>query len=117
MFIKSLTRFSDLGLIPPLSPAQLEAADVLEETCKRHSLHMILEVGDIQFVANTHVFHARTKFKDHDPPMPKRHLLRLWLALPENEGGWKLPFHDSNHKKRSGVQVNDNPHVANMDPD
>ncbi|TKA75321.1 hypothetical protein B0A49_03605, partial [Cryomyces minteri] len=31
-YIRSLTRFSDKGLIPPLSPAQEEAASVLEET-------------------------------------------------------------------------------------
>lgn len=32
-FVRSLTRFSDKGLIPPLSPEQKEAAEVLEATC------------------------------------------------------------------------------------
>lgn len=114
-YIRSLTRFSDQGLIPPLSPAQLEAAEVLEQTCKRLSLHMILEVGDIQFLSNAHVFHARTKYTDHAPPAPRRHLMRLWLATPDNEGGWKLPFHDSAQKKRGGVQVDDTPPVAPLD--
>ncbi|MCJ1248488.1 hypothetical protein MMC30_005706 [Trapelia coarctata] len=114
-FIRSLTRFSDEGLIPPLSPAQLEAADVLEETCRRLSLHMILEVSDIQFLSNEHVFHARTAYTDHAPPAPRRHLMRLWLATPEDEGGWRLPFHDSAEKKRGGIQVNDQPPVAPLD--
>ena len=114
-YIRSLTRFSDQGIIPPLSPAQIEAAEVLEETCLRLALHMILEVGDIQFLSNVHVFHARTEYKDHAPPAPRRHLMRLWLATPEGEGGWKLPFHDSAEKKRGGIQVDDTPPVAPLD--
>ncbi|KAK0513728.1 hypothetical protein JMJ35_003450 [Cladonia borealis] len=114
-FIRSLERFSSAGLVPPLSPAQLEAADVLESTCKRLSLHMILEIGDIQFLSNAHVLHARTEYKDHAPPAPRRHLMRLWLATPEGEGGWSLPFHDSEEKKRGGIQVNDVAPVAHMD--
>lgn len=114
-YVKSLTRFSDAGIIPPLSPEQVEAAQVLEDTCLRLSLHMVLDIGDIQFVSNEHVLHARTEYKDHAPPAPRRHLMRLWLATPENEGGWKLPFHDSGEKKRGGIQVNDNPPIAHLD--
>lgn len=108
-YVRSLTRFSDKGLIPPLSDAQEEAIKVLEDTCLRLSLHMILEIGDIQFLSNEHVLHARTAYKDYPPPAPRRHLLRLWLSTPESEGGWRLPFHDSNEKKRGGIQVNDTP--------
>ncbi|GME35379.1 Taurine catabolism dioxygenase family protein [Neofusicoccum parvum] len=108
-YVRSLTRFSDKGLIPALSDAQQEAIQVLEATCLRLSLHMILEIGDIQFLSNEHVLHARTAYKDYPPPAPRRHLLRLWLSTPENEGGWRLPFHDSDEKKRGGIQVNDTP--------
>ncbi|CAG8950489.1 hypothetical protein HYFRA_00006986 [Hymenoscyphus fraxineus] len=114
-YIKSLSRFMDAGIIPALSPEQVEATQVLEDTCHRLRLHMILEVGDIQFLSNEHVLHARTAYKDHLPPAPRRHLMRLWLATPEDEGGWKLPFHDSTEKKRGGIQVNDNPPVAPLD--
>ncbi|KAF2278325.1 taurine catabolism dioxygenase-like protein TauD [Westerdykella ornata] len=114
-YIRSLTRFSDKGLIPPLSEAQQRAAAVLEETCLRLSLHMVLDIGDIQFLSNAHVLHARTAYKDYPPPAPRRHLMRLWLSTPEDEGGWRLPFHDSNEKKRGGVQVNDTPPVAPYD--
>ncbi|KAJ5160777.1 uncharacterized protein N7482_007781 [Penicillium canariense] len=92
-----------------------EALRVLEETCNRLSLHMILDVGDIQFLANSHILHARTAYTDHAPPTPRRHLMRLWLATPESEGGWKLPFWDSNEKKRGGIQVDDQPPVAPLD--
>lgn len=76
---------------------------------------MILDVGDIQFLSNAHVLHARTEYIDHPPPAPRRHLMRLWLATPEDEGGWKLPFWDSNEKKRGGIQVDDTAPVAPLD--
>ncbi|EEH47690.2 uncharacterized protein PADG_03774 [Paracoccidioides brasiliensis Pb18] len=116
-FVRSLTRFSDKGIIPPLSPAQLEALTVLEETCLRLALHMVLDVGDIQFLANSHILHARTEYKDYPPPAPRRHLMRLWLATPESKGGWTLPFWDTNEKKRGGIQVNNQPPVALLDAD
>ncbi|KAH7393991.1 hypothetical protein DE146DRAFT_660475 [Phaeosphaeria sp. MPI-PUGE-AT-0046c] len=111
-YVKSLTRFSSTGLIPALSPEQLRAAQILEDTCVKLALHMILDIGDIQFLSNNHVFHARTEYKDYPPPAPRRHLMRLWLSTPEDEGGWKLPFHDSREKKRGGIQVDDTAPVA-----
>jgi Taurine catabolism dioxygenase TauD, TfdA family len=114
-FVRSLSRFSDKGIIPPLSTEQQEALRILEETAQRLSLHMILEVGDIQFLANTHILHARTAYRDYAPPAPRRHLMRLWLATPETEGGWKLPYWDSKEKKRGGIQVDDQPPVAPLD--
>ena len=118
-YVRSLTRFSDKGIIPPLSPLQLEAIDILEETCNRVKLHMVLEVGDLQFVSNSHVLHARTAYRDHAPDsgMPRRHLMRLWLATSEDEGGWRLPFEDSKERKRGGIQVDDTPPVARLDAD
>ncbi|KAH8882328.1 Clavaminate synthase-like protein [Thozetella sp. PMI_491] len=114
-YVRSLTRFSDRGIIPPLSDEQKRAMQILEDTCNRLALHMVLEVGDIQFVSNCHLLHARTAYKDYPPPAPRRHLLRLWLATPESEGGWVLPMPDSHEKKRGGIQVNDNPPVCPLD--
>ena len=97
------------------SAEQQRAAQILEDTCLKLALHMILDIGDIQFLSNNHVFHARTAYKDYPPPAPRRHLMRLWLSTPEEEGGWKLPFHDSREKKRGGIQVNDTAPVAPED--
>jgi hypothetical protein len=124
-YVRSLTRFSDKGLIPPLSPAQVDAIQVLEDTCNRVKLHMVLEVGDIQFLSNAHVLHARTAYKDYAPgtldengkERQRRHLMRLWLATPESEGGWRLPFEDSKERKRGGIQVDETPPVARLDAD
>jgi hypothetical protein len=123
--VTSLKRFNS-GLdakIPPLSEKQLHALQVFEETCTRLALHMILDPGDIQLLSNTHVFHARTAYTDYPPgsvdergrERVRRHLMRLWLAVPESEGGWKLPYHDSNEKKRGGIQVNNNAPVCPLD--
>ena len=78
---------------------------------------MVLEVGDIQFLSNAHVFHARTAYTDHTPPRPRRHLMRLWLSTPEGEGGWKLPFGDSGERRRGGIQVEGVGDVALLDAD
>jgi len=114
-YVRSLKRFWDSGEVPALSPEQLEAIEVLEATACREALHMVLEIGDIQFVSCNHVLHARTAYVDHPPPAPRRQLMRLWLATSEASGGWALPFHDSNEPRRGGIQVNNNPHTSPLD--
>ncbi|KAJ5863544.1 uncharacterized protein N7529_005460 [Penicillium soppii] len=102
---------------------QKRALEIFEKTCAELSLHMILAPGDIQFLSNAQVFHARTAYTDHPPgavdeegrPARRRHLMRLWLAAPESEGGWRLPYHDTMEKKRGGIQVNDTPPVCPLD--
>ena len=44
--------------------------------------------GDIQFLHNHTILHARTGYEDWPEAERKRHLLRLWLAPP---GARKLP--------------------------
>jgi hypothetical protein len=108
-YVRSLSRFSDKGIIPPLSEEQAEAIEYFDQLCLQESIRNVLKVGDIHFMGNSHLFHSRTSYKDHPAPAPRRHLLRLWVSTPESEGGWKLPYHDSNWKKRGGVQVDDRP--------
>lgn len=62
-YVRSLKRFEERGVVPPLSDEQKRAMEILENVCQRESLHMILEVGDIQFVSNAHLLHARTAYK------------------------------------------------------
>jgi len=49
---------------------------------------MELERGDLQLLNNYVVIHSRTNFEDHDESERKRHLLRLWLSIPQ---GQRLP--------------------------
>ena len=78
--------------VPPLSAAQAEALDLLDEVLRRPSvMHaMYLRPGDMQILNNHVTLHSRTEFEDHDDPALKRCLFRLWLAprdgvpLPES---------------------------------
>ncbi|PWN50702.1 Clavaminate synthase-like protein [Violaceomyces palustris] len=118
-YIRSIGRHVQAGLIPATTPEQEEAMKVLEETAEKLSLHMILDVGDIQFVADTHVYHSRSAYIDMPPPNPRRQLFRLWLATPEGEGeqagGWRTVYKDSSHPRRGGIQVNQTPPKCPLD--
>ena len=46
---------------------------------------MQLEQGDMQLVNNYVIVHSRTPFEDFEEPDRKRHLLRLWLAVPDSQ--------------------------------
>ena len=40
--------------------------------------------GDILFLNNWMTFHRRAEFEDYDEPEKKRHLLRIWLSVPNS---------------------------------
>ncbi|CAA7269759.1 unnamed protein product [Cyclocybe aegerita] len=73
--------------IPPITEAQAEALDAIHFLAEKHALGLSFEKGDIQYINNLSVFHARDAFRD--TPEHKRHLLRLWLR--DEEKAWKLP--------------------------
>ena len=83
--------------VPKLTPRQVEALDYLDATTARDDfrLTMMFEPGDIQFVNNHVTYHARTHFEDWPEPERKRHLLRLWLAMPNSRALSEafLPFY------------------------
>src|SRR5262245_31815625 len=68
--------------VPPYTPAQREALDLLDDLADRPELHLRMDFqpGDVQFVNNHTLLHDRTAFVDWPEPERKRHLLRLWLA-------------------------------------
>lgn len=73
--------------VPPFTEAEqalLELYDALAADPDIH-LDMWLEPGDMQFISNHTTVHARTAYEDDDDPAKKRHLLRLWLSLQEEE--------------------------------
>jgi hypothetical protein len=67
--------------VPPISAAEREAFDLLDGLCRDpdFNVYMDLQPGDMQFINNYHVLHARTAFEDHPEPGRKRFLKRLWL--------------------------------------
>jgi len=69
--------------VPRLEPAQMEAVDLLHQIADEVSFEMSFAPGDIQFVNNHVIYHARTEFED-GPEVGGRLLLRLWLAMPNS---------------------------------
>jgi hypothetical protein len=82
-YINSAQRFDQA---PKLTPLQKEALDLLDEIVNNPMIHlkMRLKPGDMQFVYNHSLLHDRTSFVDWANPEERRHLLRLWLTLPED---------------------------------
>ena len=69
----------------PYSEMDDEAVRFMAEVCNRleYFLDMSFSEGDIQFLNNRTVLHARTDYVEHDDAAKKRHLLRLWLMIPQ----------------------------------
>jgi hypothetical protein len=80
----------DFPEVPRLNPAQIELLDLLDELLPddKFCYSMQLDRGDMQLLNNYVVIHSRTNFEDHEEPERKRHLLRLWLSIPQ---GQRLP--------------------------
>ena len=82
-YIDSARRFETA---PRLSAQQVEALDLLDDIVNESDMHlrMRLQPGDMQFVYNHSLLHDRTAFTDWPEAEKRRHLLRLWLAVPED---------------------------------
>jgi hypothetical protein len=69
---------------PVVSAAQWEALDLLADLADELSFEMSFAPGDIQFVNNHVIYHARTAFEDDAANGHDRLLLRLWMAMPNS---------------------------------
>ncbi len=72
------------GTVPKLTAAQREALDLLLALAEALSFDMTLEPGDMQFLNNHVVYHARTAFTDGAGEREHRLLYRLWLSMPNS---------------------------------
>jgi hypothetical protein len=72
-----------------LSAPQCELLDLLEAIPLEPgvALDMAFQPGDMQFLKNSVILHARSDYEDFDEPDAKRHLLRLWLAARQFKDG------------------------------
>jgi hypothetical protein len=68
---------------PRLSEKQRQVMDWIDRLSFDEEIRfdLQLEEGDMLFVNNYQVMHARSEFEDHEEPERKRHLMRLWLYL------------------------------------
>ena len=89
----------DFPQVPRLTPEQIEAMDMITSLANDPRFHfsMMFEPGDIQFLNNHVTYHARTEFDDFEEPERRRHLLRMWLAVPNSrdlDPGMKTIYQD-----------------------
>jgi len=66
-----------------LSVAERAVLDLYDAVAADPDVHldMWLAPGDMQFLSNHTIAHARTAYEDAEDPERRRHLLRLWLSL------------------------------------
>jgi hypothetical protein len=95
-YIRNAQRFA---AVPRLSPAQHDALDLIDSIANQDAFHLDMEFepGDMQFLKNAVILHARTEYEDWPEPERKRHLLRLWLT---NTG-----FRDGDDQVRKGIRT------------
>jgi hypothetical protein len=60
----------------------MEALDAVQGLAARFARHLAMQPGDLTFVNNMTVLHAREAFSD-EPPGRVRYLVRLWLKNAE----------------------------------
>jgi hypothetical protein len=79
-YFRSVQRHED---VPPFTRDERELLDLYEEIASSPelSLEMDLEPGDIQWLSNHSILHARSAYRDPPEPERRRHLLRLWLSI------------------------------------
>jgi len=86
--------------LPPLSSLQYEALEEVQRISEKHQLALSLKPGDLAFINNWAILHAREAFRDD--LVNQRYLVRMWLKndllawklpKPLQEGNWKI-FHD-----------------------
>lgn len=89
----------DFSDVPALSQQQIEALDLIDEITADplFCYSMWLERGDLQLLNNYVMLHSRTEFEDHEDFEKRRHLLRLWLSVPDSQplpAEWETYFGD-----------------------
>ncbi len=73
-----------LPQVPRLTAPQMEAMDLLAEVAESLCYRMHFAPGDMQFLNNHVIYHARDAFTDDATAGRFRRLLRLWLAMPNS---------------------------------
>lgn len=83
-YVRNYIREAAFHLNQPLTDEETAALDLFDAVAGRpeFKIEFLLERGEIVFLNNLTVLHARTAFENPPPPAPKRHLMRLWLAVP-----------------------------------
>ncbi|MBX3664894.1 MAG: TauD/TfdA family dioxygenase [Burkholderiales bacterium] len=82
-YYESAARFGEQYRLTAL---QREALLAVQEIANRPELMLTMDFqeGDIQLINNHTMMHAREAYEDHPEPERQRHLLRMWIAVPDS---------------------------------
>jgi hypothetical protein len=102
-----LFRFSRYGILgwqrkrnpdlPAPTEAQIEAADAVQFIAMKNSFKVPTKKGDLLFVNDMALFHAREGFDD-SCETTKRHLIKMYFRDPDQ--GWDVPASVENEWKK-----------------
>jgi hypothetical protein len=79
-YFRSAPRHAEVPTLGRIEQELLHTYDAIASD-EDHCLEMAFEQGDIQLVSNHTIIHARTAYREQ--PHARRHLLRLWVSLPQ----------------------------------
>jgi len=98
-YVRTYVEAGEAAAGRPMGDADLAVLDRLEEISKRPDLMLefTLQPGEMYFINNYTILHARTAFDDFDEEDRRRHLLRLWLEVPSMR-----PVHP--YIRRNGIE-------------
>ncbi|HJZ16485.1 MAG TPA: TauD/TfdA family dioxygenase, partial [Stellaceae bacterium] len=100
-YVRTYVEAGEAAAGRPMGEAELRVLDRFEEVTKRPELMLefTLQPGEIYFINNYTILHARTAFDDSDTEEDRRrHLLRLWLEVPQMR-----PVHP--HIRNGGIEA------------
>jgi len=98
-FVAGHPKYPRSAAAPPLKEKQRSALDLLLAVAKEHSFQLSQQAGDILFVNNLSIMHARDSFIDDADSDTQRHVLRLWLR--DSEVSW--PIAESLNSKHEAI--------------
>ena len=75
--------------LKPLTPQQLYALSVVDKIAFKHAIGVPMRTGDMIFINNLALLHARNRYSDGGDARLKRHLTRV--IVRDNTNGWKIP--------------------------
>jgi hypothetical protein len=83
-YVRSYVEAGETAVGRRMGEAELAVLDRFEEISKRPELMLefTLRPGEMYFLNNYTILHARTAFEDFEEENRRRHLLRLWLEVP-----------------------------------
>jgi hypothetical protein len=81
-YYRSAQRFDH---VPRLTREEEELLDTYDAIANSPEFYLDMELqpGDVQLLSNHTQLHSRTAFEDWPEPERRRHLLRLWISIPE----------------------------------